>query len=276
MVKESDLQWAPEYYPNEDGVIVGSLKNMEYLLPWWWMHFKLHNPTIPVTVINFGDMSETALNWCRQRARSVIDLNIPPDFVATKEQVDPQKAALWQATHHVDVWIPRQVWYQKTLALLKSPYERTVWIDLDIQTRGSISKMYDFANSEAGLSLCPDPDFLQQGGLQRGIIVPGEVMYNAGVIVYKRNSKIVEKWAQNTVKETHLFRGDQELISRLLFNLKPQMIPLDRIYNWGVYLGVNPQAILLHWMGKGKEALDAQINFLSQQLFFNLSFKSVF
>jgi hypothetical protein len=272
VVKESDLQWTPNYLPNVDGVIVGALRNMEYLLPWWWMHFKLHNPSIPVTVINFGDISEEALQWCRERG-NVINLNISPDFVAPKSAVDPQKAELWQSTHHVDIWIPRQVWFLKTLALLKSPYERTAWIDLDIQTRGSIKKIYDFTNSEAGLSVCPDPDFLQEGGKKRGIIYANETMYNAGVIVYKRNSMMVEKWAKHTVSETHWFRGDQELFSRLLFHLKPQMIPLDRIYNWGVYLGMNPNAILLHWMGQGKEMLDFQINLLQQRFMFNLSFK---
>lgn len=77
---------------NDDGVIVGTSQRQEWLLPWWWMHYRLYN-NHPVTFINFGDLSPKAIDWCKQRG-SLISLNLSDQFLATKEMVDPSLAQL--------------------------------------------------------------------------------------------------------------------------------------------------------------------------------------
>ncbi len=47
------------------GVIVASTHHIEWLLPWWWYHFRLHN-TLPVAFLDLG-MSDASKEWFKQR-----------------------------------------------------------------------------------------------------------------------------------------------------------------------------------------------------------------
>lgn len=254
-----------------EGVIVGTSKGQEWLLPWWWMHFRSHND-YPVTFVDFGDLSEDACQWCRRRG-SLIQLDVVDNFMAKKEAVDPAKALIWEAMHK-NVWEMRFTWYQKPFALCRSPYEKTLWLDLDTQVRASLGPLFQFDLGEGGIGVAAEPEWSQQLNLSRQIITPDEIMYNAGVVIYNRDSKIVQEWAKQSVSRNHLFCSDQQLLVDVLFREKLSFASLSPIYNWTVDREVNPDAVIVHWWGNAsKKTLHWQIDFLNEKLNYNLTLK---
>lgn len=253
---------------SKNGVIIGASKDQEWLLPWWWMNFHLHN-TLPVAFINFGGMSEKALNWCAKRGE-VISFEEPINSIAPKEKIDPERAKIWEATHS-DVWSVRQSWFKKPLALLKSPFQRTMWMDLDCQTLGPIESLFDLL-IDGSIALVAEAEWSQELNRKKGHLLPGEIMYNSGVLLYDRNSSIIKEWAKQSLERSDSFFGDQQLLSRILFTEKIPVVSLEPIYNWPMDNGLNPKAVVLHWSGHFKEYVKIQIRELKEKCFIDLSF----
>ncbi len=255
----------------QNGVIVGTSQAQEWLLPWWWMHYSQHN-NYPVTFIDFGDLSPNALQWCERRGR-VISLPFDESIIAPKAKIDPEKAEVWEKTHP-KVWELRPQWYKKPFALLKSPYQKTVWLDPDCQVRGSIQPLFDTCQNSGGFAVAPEPEFSQKVNLEKGWISAGQMMFNAGVIVFRKDSKIVQEWASRIQTDNHLFCSDQQLLSHLLYQLKLSFTSLSPLVNWTVpQKGIPSEALILHWWGsEGKKSLRLMIQILTHQMHFNLSF----
>lgn len=252
------------------GVIVGTNRSQEWLLPWWWMNYRLHND-FPITFFDFGDMSEVAVKWCKERG-TVIKLNISEDFVANRDAVDPKMAKLWEGIYQ-NVWSVRKGWWKKPFAMVKSPYKQTIWMDLDCQVRGSILPIFSYCENEAGLALVPEPEWSQELNLHRGLTLPGELTYNSGVVVYDKESSLIKEWIQQTPKRTHLFLGDQQLLGRIIFTHESKNIDLPHKYNWLMLTSVDPKAIIIHWCGSTKEAMQTLLQSLQDHFLINLSFK---
>lgn len=255
---------------NEDGVIVGTSQRQEWLLPWWWMHFRLFN-NHPVTFVDFGDLSAPAAEWCRKRG-DVVKLDLSDSFMAKKEEIDPQQAAVWEKMQP-NVWTLRFTWYKKPFSLLKSPYRRTVWLDLDCQVRGSIQPMFELCENEGGFAAAPEHQPSQNLNMQRGMIAPGQTMYNAGVLVFHQNSKIVQEWADRSIDQNRRHCSDQQLMAVVLNARKYAFTSLSPFYNWTADRGCTPDVVILHWWGDaGKQAIIAMIERMTTLLNFNLSF----
>lgn len=254
------FDWSPPIQDDSKGVIVGCNRNHEWLLPWWWMNFRLHN-TLPVTFMNFGDMSLAALEWCRVRG-NVIKFDIPDHFVAEKEKVDPLLAKTWESMN-TSVWALRKGWFKKPFALLKTPYQKTIWLDLDCQVRGSIEPLFNYLN-QADIALVPEVELDQKLNRERGLLLPGEIMYNAGVIVFKHGSKVIQEWGKQAIEQNHLFFGDQQLLIRILFSQHIPVEPIPILYNWPMPYGINTNAIIMHWWGAQKANILMQIGHLKK------------
>lgn len=50
---------------NDRGIIVGCDQGQEWLMSWWWSHYRKHNK-YPVTFADFG-LSDRARKWCSER-----------------------------------------------------------------------------------------------------------------------------------------------------------------------------------------------------------------
>ncbi len=256
---------------SDEGVIVGTSRGQEWLLPWWWVHYQVHN-THPVTFVDFGDLSPEALAWCHQRG-PVVQLALSDSFMAKRENIAPEKARLW-STMHPNIWFVRFEWFKKPFALHRSTYQRTVWIDLDCQVRGSIAPLFALNLGEAQIAVAPEPDDSQLLNLQRSIISAGQTMYNAGVVVCQRGSKLIDLWVEKTLTENAHFCSDQQLLVHLLHSERLSFCSLARLYNWTVDRGENPDAVILHWWGRqGKELLKQRIDFMNRKLAMNLALK---
>lgn len=243
-----------------EGILVGTNQNHEWLLPWWWMHYRTHND-FPVTFVDFGDMSKKALQWC-ERHGQVIALDQKMDFIRKKEEIAPETAKLWQEIHP-DIWNMRKGWFQKPFALLKTPYEKTLWLDADCQVRGPLKPLFPVLN-ECDIALIPEAEYSQRYNLIAGITVPGETVLNAGVIFFKKNAPVIQEWAKQALTQNHLHFGDQQLLVRVIFSMKFPYIPLPRNFNAIVEAGIDTNAVIIHWSGRFKQIIKDELTALKQ------------
>lgn len=256
-----------------DGVIVGCDEQQEWLLPWWWLHYRMHNQ-LPVTFVNFGNMSKEAVAWCTKRGqlKSLVDSDL---IMSQKEEIDPHLLDVWETSHSThDLWKTRPSWFKKPFSMLLSPYERTLWLDLDCQVRFSLTPIFDFCENTNGIALTIEPTIFHEIGVLQGIYHQNEKIYNSGVIVYRKNNQIIKEWATQALTHNQFFMGDQQLLSRIIHIKKLNIEPLPEIYNWRLDFGeMNPQAVILHWLGSLKDKIKEQIQALTIYFHMDLTLK---
>lgn len=218
-----------------NGILVGADESQEWLLPWWWKNYRAEN-AFPVAFADFG-MSEKAKAWCRERGAL---LDIEHLRVAAKEEINPLLVAEWEKTLS-PFWHLRGAWFKKPLAFLKTPFEKTIWLDLDCEVLGSLAPLYDYVDSvEMALAPVRDPEVVREF-----------VTYNSGVVVFKKNAPILKKWAE---QESGRFLGDQDALSEVIFKERCGVAELPEIYNWRMCGGLRIDAVVLHWAAEwGKE-----------------------
>lgn len=233
------------------GIICGADQEQEWLLPWWWSRLRDHNDH-PVMFCDFG-MSEKALQWCRERGE-VIPIVFDTSQVALKEEVDPALVQLWENCYTSTVWDFRHVWFKKPFAFLRSPFQRTLWLDLDCEVLGSIDPLFDMCSVESQL------------GIMREFILTDlprfhpRALYNSGVIVCEHGAPIIEKWAEGSVTMTHEFWGDEVLLSHLINTMGIYVNEIPGVFNWRVSQGININTIICHWIGGGGKVFIKQFD----------------
>jgi len=239
-------KWNPKRFRGGDGVLVGSDSAQEWLLPWWWDHYKRHNHH-PVAWIDLG-LSEKMKDWCRERGE-LIRLLIADIFVASKEEVAPSNVAYWERSDGMNFWNCRNAWFKKPFSILQTPFQRTLWIDSDCEIRGSIAPLFDLADHPSGLALRPE-EFPSK---------KGDILYNSGVIPYRWGLPLIEQWASRAMDENHQFIGDQDVLSQILVDQKIEIGELPEIYNRS-RLQTEEGALILHWHGlNGKKVIESKL-----------------
>lgn len=243
----SFCKWAKDIEPKDDGLIVACDISQEWLLPWWWGHYILHN-SYPVTFVDLG-MSHEKKEWCKQRG-NFVRLAAPDIFVKEKEEIKDPLILEWENSYGRKFWPRRQAWFKKPMAFLKSPYLRTVWCDLDCEIRAPLSELFSFCENSAGISLAHekhDPLSKKTG-------------FNSGVVVYKYGLALIEEWAKLAVSSNDLFPGDQDVLSLLILEQNLPVVELPHIYNWSRLNEENADAKIFHWHGDhGKAVIEFEI-----------------
>jgi len=230
----------------EKGVIVASDAKLEWLLPFWWLNYSLWN-NFPVAFIDFG-MSEKAIKWCKQRGMYI--RHKETIHVSDKDGIDPSLTERWsKITKYPNIWSLRREWFKKPSAFLLSPFEKTLWLDLDCEVRKDISEIFSFCDTQAQISLTPTRDTRKKALQELGLLYPDENYYNSGVVVFHKNSKIIASFAKRAHTDNHLFFGDQDLLSRILYEEKIPYIELPSVYNYIPHEKDDVNAKIYHWSG---------------------------
>jgi len=234
----------------KEGVITGCNERQEWLLKTWW-HYYSNSNSYPVTFIDFG-MSKSARMWCEKRA-PVIDIPIPE--VTPKEKIDSKKIQIWdENAQHTNYWPSRPLWFAKPQAMLKSPYDKTAWIDLDTFVIRSIKPLID-ASEETGIALALEVEHGTTRGRKIGYYKPDETVYNMGIISYKKTNPFIKKWAHCCLTQTDQYHGDQDLFIRLAHEEKVPIKVLPPIYNWRLTNGMRDDVAIIHFAHTGKQTL---------------------
>lgn len=234
--------WRKTGLLEEDGIIVASDANQEWLLAWWWENYSRFN-SLPVAFVDFG-MSQAMRTWCQERGL-VIDLIVDDAFVATRQQMNPLMTAVMEIESGTWFWDYRKAWFKVPCALLQSPFRKSLWMDLDCEVCGSLEEI--FRSYGEPLSLSRDAHSYSS-----------YPVYNCGVIAFRRGVSIIEQWADACIEQNHLSRGNQDLLSQILYRHNMR-VDMPEIYNWSrsSALEKDPQAIIVHWHGPhGKKCLE--------------------
>lgn len=221
------------------GVLCGSDKHQEWLLPWWWERYHAEND-FPVTFIDFG-MTEEAHLWCKERG-DVVLLDLDMSFIKPKEEIHPELVKIWNSWDLA--WEKRKAWFKKPFALLQSPYRCAVWLDLDCEVLGSIAELFTKCDEISQLAL------VREWRSENLPYQHPDVVYNGGVIVFQHGSEIIQQCAKDTVTRNHCFAGDDFLLSQLIYEKRLQVVELPEIYNWRIVKGINLNTVIFHWVGK--------------------------
>ncbi len=213
------------------GVIVGCDMQMEWMLPWWWQHYTRHN-ALPVAFVDWG-MSEEGRQFCAKRGQ-LLNLSGTYDFISPKSEISQELIESWEAIYQGDVWGPRLSWFRKPFVMAQTPFEKTIWVDLDCEIVGSLKPLFLKIHPHSGMALARE---LQDNG------------YNSGVVVYNRDSPLLQQWMDGCVHFNHAFLSDQDVLSFIIESNHVEIVELPEEYNWRMKHGVSLDAVIIHWVG---------------------------
>lgn len=223
------------------GIIVGADQNLEWLLPWWWEKYSESN-SLPVVFFDFG-MSAEKKAWCAERGQVVdVDMQIPDEYLPH-----------WQDPYGESYKKARKAWFKKPIACFLSPFDHTIWIDLDCEVLDSLEPAFSFLE-EKEVAVTFGPIDIIPEGLERA--VKAGTVCNSGVVVFKKGSSIIEVWKERSLVEAASHWGDDCLLSDVLIDHRDKVSVLSDLYNWRISRGLPLHAKVIHWCGEwGKECI---------------------
>ena len=228
----------------EDGVLIGSDLTLEWALPWWWERYQEHN-SHPVAFIDLG-LSFEMKDWCKERGQL-----IPLRVVGFAEEAPLEVTKQWEKEAGKQFWDCRDAWFKKPLACLKSPFDRTLWIDVDCEIRGSLTPLFEYASKSVGFAMA----------FEQNPYSANYPLYNSGVIAFQKNHQLLHLWAEWSMNKNRLFRGDQEIFSYIVHEQKIKIDEIPPIYNWSRRNPDRSDAVIQHWHGNhGKFVIRTQLS----------------
>lgn len=192
-------------------------------------------------------MTQDAISWCQQQNIEVIPVDV---FVQCTQ---PAYTRVWENLGGKVIWQSRKNWFKKPWAMTKTPFDKTVWIDLDCEILDTIEPLFSHCNKET-VGLSPEHSSYQERVYRSSLSYPGEIIYNSGVMAFTRAQPLIETWARASVHHADRFLGDQDILSRLIFQMNHPVSEIDPIYNWHMSQGMNLDARIIHWVcASGKD-----------------------
>jgi len=213
----------------QKGILIGSDLNTEWLLPWWWKYYSKYN-NFPVAIVDFG-LSPKMVKWCQKRGE-VISLK-SHDFSSKKLPLDLSKA--WESIYLGDLWKARKAWFKKPLACLESPFDLTVWMDIDCEVCGPLNPLFEEWEKGVEVALVRDERSVEEHN------------YSSGVMVFPKQSAVIQAWAALCLASYDQYMGDQNALTDLLLSGKFSFKEISPLYNWIMFQGYNCGALVAHW-----------------------------
>lgn len=168
--------------PENDGVIVGCIAEQEDLIPWFIDNYKKYC-SLPIVFADFG-VSEKCKNFCRLFGK-VMDVS---DIRASG-------------------------WMRKPFVCLRTPFKRTIWLDLDIEIKSNIAQYLDFCSGgNIGLS---EDWYLNNNtnnlGFRDNVPIDMKIP-DTGVVVFEYGNPLIKKWALKVLSGGDLYKGDHQVL----------------------------------------------------------------
>lgn len=251
------------------GVLTGCNQTQEWMLPWWVACFKTSNPICSVTFADFG-LSKEARAWCEKRGNVLSFSEENESFqIVPFEKIPREKAAQYEEIlGREKLEAVRPPWFKKLFAFSKTPYQQTVWLDVDTQVLKPIDFLFSTCQNPAGVSIALDLN--QWPKILKKFYLPGEKSYNTGVVVFERNSSVIQESMQIARFQNEDFFTDQEVLSRVLFSQKKEFYLLPMIFNWSILSPIPAFALkeiyILHYQSDfGKNLVKNQLELMRKE-----------
>ena len=231
------------------GIITGTNARYEWMLKLWWHYYSQTN-THPVTFMDFG-MSKSARLWCEKRG-DVLTISVPKGVPTGEAKIELSKKREWEVAYK-NPWEARKCWFYKPFALLETPYEQTLWVDIDTFIIKPLSSLFEL--NLYRIALTQEHSRIYNPAK----LLPREVSYATSLIGYTKNHPLIKKWAEKTKEWNHLFLGDQEILSRLICEDQVPVTPLPPIYNAKPKSDLSPDTFIVHFGNVAKSELYRKI-----------------
>ncbi|GAB4184384.1 MAG: hypothetical protein Tsb0015_00210 [Simkaniaceae bacterium] len=228
----------------KQGILVALDRKYQWLLPSFWKSLRAHC-SLDVAFIDLG-MDTKGKSWAKKRGLyidrsthvSQFKEKEPPAFLIKK----------WKEIMQGDISIFRPYWFAKPLALCCTPFQHTLYLDVDCEVKSPLEDV--FLSLEANdCALCQESFAWHELLVQQGLKSPLERTWNSGVIAYHCHCPLIIRWMERSLRESHLFMGDQDLLARIIYeeNHSPAILPMH--WNWKASWGPNSSAKIYHWSG---------------------------
>ncbi|CAF24508.1 hypothetical protein [Candidatus Protochlamydia amoebophila] len=267
MSESTKMNWlSKDFIQYDKGILIACDQTLEWLLPWWWSHYQTNNH-LPVAFVDFG-MSAAAREWCKDKGIYIPFIE-PLDFLVSPDKINRILREKWKSLFlNKEFWKIRALCLKKPFAMIKSPFLKTVWTDVDCEIKGSLDALFETCQNGSGFAIAPQPEFALKNYIQEGLLRPGQKIYNAGVVVYPYQSPLVSTWAQAIIERNAYFSGDSDLLADIIQSENFPIYELPQIYNWRMAQGENPEAVIIHWVADwGKKHIKENMKNLSLETF---------
>lgn len=209
----------------DNAVLVGCDANHEWMMQWWFENYKKHN-NLPVIFADFG-LSPEGFRFAKSQSKHVISMTN----------------------------IQEKGWFKKPKAMLACPSNKTLWIDMDTEIKGSIKEAFKML--EPGkLAMVEDHPWRKRRG---------ELWHNSGVVGFIGKPQILKDWAKQV--EARPMIGDQEVLHGMLNPITKITYIKDLPHRFNVLRldvdddNVPKDPVIMHWTGsKGKDIIRSQMN----------------
>lgn len=230
----------------EYGVLAGCDQGQEWLLPWFFSRFRASNPTCPIAFVDFG-MTKNTRSWCEERGALIAVEDVPPAADASGFLFEEERWIEHPFTPSA-MTLKQRLFFRKPLALLRSPFERTLWLDLDCQVRANLDPLFSLPLSSSGLAAAPAGTFLFAKNLTQSKIFYLS-KFNCGVVLIEKSSLLLQEWAALSRGPISFWTDEGSLA--FVSNQKQMPVKqMPKIYNWPVAWGANESALVYHWIGE--------------------------
>lgn len=235
------------------GVLVAANFEQEWMLKWWYNHYTMLND-YPICFADFG-MSKSALNWCKTKGLVIsIDASISPTGIS------PQKEKLFKKLYYGDVHEGRKAWFLKPFAMQKSPFEKTIWIDVDCKVRSNLNKVFTYSDNMPHFSLARDLKNSEKMHIHLNTIPECTKYYNSGVISFRNDAIVLKKWIENIPKYFETYLSDQEVLSHTIHENAFEITELPKKYNYLIGFEVVENPSIIHYATRyGKDHIKKEI-----------------
>lgn len=211
----------------DQGILTGCDINHEWMLKWWWNHYVKGND-YPVAFCDFG-MSKSARLWCESKG-TVLPFSLSKTLL---QKIDSSQKKSWENLHPDDIWKARSIWFKKPLHLLATPFQNTIWIDVDCEVKQSLSSLFSLLKkSQNDFAVCQDVPRGISSRREKGLLHADKNAFLTGVIAYTKQSVTLKKWAENCVKRNEQFFSEQDALNRTIYEEKFKLTLLSSRFNY--------------------------------------------
>jgi hypothetical protein len=206
-------------------VLIGCDAKQEWMLEWWFKNYKQHN-NLPVVFADFG-CTPQGLKLAQSKTKCVIDMTT----------------------------IKEKGWFKKPKSMLACPADKTLWIDLDAEIKGSLKEAFSLFEPNK-LAMVEDHPWKKRRG---------ELWHNSGVVGFIGKPQILKDWAARVEANPQI--GDQEVLHNMLSPILKITYIKDLPHKYNVLRididenNVPKDPVIVHWTGsKGKDEIRRQLN----------------
>ena len=162
-------------------------------------------------------MSKSARNWCETKGTV---LTASDQLLKQITQAQKEK---WQDLHPDEIWNDRAIWFKKPLFLSMTPFEHSVWIDVDAEVKNPLTPLFDYLK-DSHFAVCQDVPRGIAVRREKGLLLTDENAFLTGVIAYHSTSPLLKKWTENCLTRNDVFFSEQDALNRTIYEEK---IPLE-------------------------------------------------